>query len=282
VKQLRIRAFALATLLLSAACADITSAPPSVQAPVEGTVSHQKLLGTVTCRVDVAAQATRCGEPVAPGGPRQTRVLLNSFFTVLTSNQFTNNGQTTFFNAVRNDLGQSIGTNTGLDVDTVYAFISGISVTGGSGTVTVNNADGTATFTASNQPFWKWRQTIEPGDDTGTSVWTFNVPNTVTSWTYTVGLSAPIAHPDGWVEISGDDQIQYGQYELLTATVYDWTGALDTTDSVTWAGTDQSGWIYVSQYDSRTGHVVGVRRGSAQVTASFGMATPKTIPVEVY
>ncbi len=281
MKKLRIPLLALATLLLAAACDQIPSGSSDGREPV-ASIRHQKLLGTVTCRVDAVAGTTRCGDPSPTGGANQTRVLLNGFFTVLTSQQFSNNGQTTFFNTIRNDLGQTIGTNTGLDVDTIYAFISGIQVTGGSGTVTVANADGAATFTAANQPFWKWRQTIEPGYSTPTSVWTFNVPGTVTSWTYTVGLSAPIAHPDGWVEVSGNTQIQYGQYQLYTATVYDWTGALDTTDDVTWTGTDGTGWIYVSQYDSRTGHVVGVRRGGAQVTASFGMATPRTVNVTVY
>jgi hypothetical protein len=283
VKQLHTRAFALAALLLSAACADITSAPPAVDATVDGAASNQKLLGTVTCRVDVAAQATRCGAPVPAGGGAEARVLLNSFFYVQTSASFTNNGVATFFNKIYNDLGQDIGTQNGITADTIFAFITNISVTGGSGTVTPNNHDGTRTFTASNQPYWRWVEIVAPYTATpSTSTWTFNVPNTVTSWTYTVGLSAPIAHPDGWVEISGNTQIQHGQYQLLTATVKDWTGELDTTDQVTWTGTNVSGQIYVSPYDDRTGHVLGVRTGTAEVTASFGTATPKTIGVNVY
>lgn len=280
MKHLHTRAVALAALLLSAACADITSPPPSARTPDAG--AHRKLIGTVTCTVDVASQTTQCGDPASAGDHNNVRVTLNSFFTLVTSTQFTNNGQTTFFNTIRNDLGQSIGTNTGLDVDTIYAFISNITVTGGSGTVTVNNPDGTATFTAANQPFWKWRQTIDPGNSTPTGVWTFNVPSTVTSWTYTLGLSAPIAHPNGWVDISGNYQIQHGQYQLLTATVYDWTGQLDTTGQVTWSGTNVSGQIYVSPYDDRTGHILGVRTGTAEVTASFGSATSRTVGVNVY
>lgn len=276
-----LQAFALATLLLAVACDHVPSAPEARTPTAVSTAGHT-LLGTVTCHVDAVAGTTRCGDAAPAGGADRTRVLLNSFFTVITNSSFTSGGQKTFFNEIRNDLGQAIGTNTGLDVDTIYAFISAITVTGGSGTVTVANADGTATFTAANQPFWKWRQTIEPGNTTGTTVWTFNVPGTVTAWSYTVGLSAPIAHPNGWVEISGNPQIQYGQYQLLTATVYDWTGEVDDTDYVTWSGTNVSGQIYVSQWDDRTGHVLGVRTGTAEVTASFGSATPRTIGVNVY
>jgi hypothetical protein len=282
VNHPRFRAFALAALVLAAACDDIGSGPSEVQPPAIG-AKHQKLLGSVTCRVDVAAQTTKCAPAADDGGANQARILLNSWFTVQTSGSFTNNGVATFFNTIRNDLGQSIGTNNGINADTIYAFLTAITTTGGSGTVTAANADGTFNFTAPNQPFWKWRQLVEPGDNTATSTWTFNVPNTVTSWTYTVNLSAPIAHPDGWIEISGNTQIQRGQYQLLTATVYDWTGEVDETDdNVAWSGINGSGQIYVTPWDERTGHILGLREGTAEVAASFGLATPDTIGVEVY
>jgi hypothetical protein len=283
VNHPQLRAFALAALVLAAACDDMGSGPSDAQPPVIGAAKHHKLLGSVTCRVDVATQATKCAPAAAAGGANETRILLNSWFTVQTSGSFTNNGVATFFNTIRNDLGQSIGTNNGINADTIYAFLTSIQTTGGSGTVTAANADGTFNFTAPNQPFWKWRQIVEPGDNTATSTWTFNVPSTVTSWTYTVNLSAPIAHPDGWIEISGTTLIQRGQYQLLTATVYDWTGEVDETDdNVAWTGTNVSGQIYVTPWDERTGHILGLREGTAEVTASFGLATPDTIGVEVY
>lgn len=281
--HLRTRAIALAALVLAAACDDIGSGPSEVQTPLARASSHHKLLGSVTCRVDVAAQATKCAPAAESGGENQARVLLNAFFTVQTSGSFTSGGQKTFFNTIRNDLGQSIGTNNGITADTIYAFLTAITTTGGSGTVTVANADGTFNFTAPNQPFWKWRQIVDPGNSTSTSTWVFNVPSTVTSWTYTVNLSAPIAHPDGWIEISGNTSIARGNYQLLTATVYDWTGEEDLTDdNVTWSGTNVSGQIYVSPWDERTGHILGLREGTAEVTASFYNATPKTIGVNVY
>lgn len=278
----RFRAFALAALVLAAACDDIGSGPSEVRPPATG-AKHQKLLGSVTCRVDVATQTTKCAPAADDGGANHARILLNSWFTVQTSGSFTSNGVATFFNTIRNDLGQSIGTNNGINADTIYAFLTAITTTGGSGTVTAANADGTFNFTAPNQPFWKWRQIVEPGDNTATSTWTFNVPSTVTSWTYTVNLSAPIAHPNGWIEITGNTMIQRGQYQLLTATVYDWTGEVDETDdNVTWSGTNVSGQIYVSPWDERTGHILGLLEGTAEVTASFGLETPDTIGVEVY
>jgi hypothetical protein len=156
-------------------------------------------------------------------------------------------------------------------------------VTGGTGTVSAYNHTGTGTFTASNQPYWLYDEIVsENGGQTSTLIWQFSVPGTVTAWNYTVGVSAPIAHPNGWVDVTGNTMIPHGNTRQHTAVVYDWTGAVDNTGVVSWSATDVSGSAYASPWDDREGTILGVRVGTAEITASKGSATPHTYGVEVY
>jgi hypothetical protein len=280
----RFQALALAVLLLAAACDDATTGAPAREPDVARVGPGEVLLGTVTCYVDVAAESTRCGEPAGRGGASQTRVALSSTqFSLITGVSFTSGGIANFFNKIQNNLGQEIGTHNGINSDSIRAFVTAINVTGGSGTVTANNPTGTGTFTAPNQPYWLYSEIVAPngGQTATTLIWKFNVPGTVTAWNYTVGVSAPIAHPNGWVEVTGDDQIPHGQTRTHTATVYDWTGAVDNTGTVAWDTVGVSGSVYAGVWDSRTALILGVRPGTAEVTASKGSATPHTYGVEV-
>jgi hypothetical protein len=145
-----------------------------------------------------------------------------------------------------------------------------------------NNHTGTATFTASNQAYWEYREIVSPGNQSSTVTWIFNVPTTVTAWNYTIGVSAPLQHPNGWIDVSGDTQIPHGLGKEHTAVVRTWTGAVDNSGSVSWTSTDEGGYVYVSSLDERVGYVLGVRLGYATVTASKGSATPRTRTVYVY
>ncbi len=281
----RIQSLAVTLLLAAAAACDSATGPApgarEAQPPAE---SHDKLLGTVTCYVDAVAGTSRCGELTPAGGARATRVTLTTSHFTLMGTGFYNGGtqQHTFFNQIRNDIGQEIGTHNGMATDSIRAFVTAINVTGGSGTITPANHTGTATFTAANQPYWEYREIVAPGDQSTSVTWIFNVPSTVTAWNYTIGVSAPIAHPNGWVDVSGDTQIPRSGTRDHTAVVYTWTGAVDNSGSVSWSSTDEGGYAYVSPTDERVALVLGVRLGYATVTASKGSATPRTRTVYVY
>ena len=284
----RIQALAIAALLAAAAACDSATAPgahpdPSAD-PQAGASLQRRLLGTVTCYVDAVAGTTRCGEMASVGGARATRVTLNTSQFGLVGTGFYNSGtqQHTFFNQIRNDIGQAIGTHNGMATDSIRAFVTAINVTGGSGTITPSNHTGTATFTAANQPYWEYREIVAPGDQSTSVTWIFNVPSTVTAWNYTIGVSAPIAHPNGWIDVSGDTQIPHSGTRDHTAVVHTWTGAVDNSGYVSWSSTDEGGYAYVSPTDERVATVLGVRLGYATVTASKGSATPRTRTVYVY
>ncbi|MFL5383420.1 MAG: hypothetical protein ACJ8GN_12955 [Longimicrobiaceae bacterium] len=286
MKSRRIHALAVVTLLAaSAACDSATGPAADPTARPEAIAEHHKLLGTITCHVDEVAGTTRCGELASASGARATRVILNtSHFTLVTVGSFYNGGtqQHTFFNQIRNDIGQAIGTHNGFTTDSIRAFVTAINVTGGSGSITANNPTGTATFTAANQPYWEYREIVAPSDQSSSVTWIFNVPSTVTAWSYTIGVSAPIQHPNGWIDVSGDTQIPHSGAREHTAVVHTWTGAVDNSGSVSWSSTDEGGYVSVSSLDERVGYVLGVRLGYATVTASKGSATPRTRTVEVY
>jgi hypothetical protein len=281
----RLHALALAALLSTAACGDIPTDAPDAQAVIPDAGADRTLLGSVTCHVDVASRTEKCGDLARPRGPSLTRVIYGgTYFTLVVGAAWHDSGlqRDNKFIQIQNNLGQDIGTHNGIQSDSIRAFLTNIATTGGTGVVSANNHTGTGTFTASNQPYWEYREIVSAnGGQSGTLQWVFNVPNTVTSWTYTVALSAPIAHPNGWVDVTGNDQIPHSGTRQHTAVVYDWTGAVDNTGTVSWSSTDVSGSVYVSPWDQRVGTVLGVRIGTAEVTASKGSATPQTYGVTV-
>jgi hypothetical protein len=285
--RIRIQAIALPALLLAAACGDLStgSAPQRDAEPTAPQVT--RLLGTVTCHVDLVAHETKCGPAAASGtagGPKLTRVLLDtSHFTLNPGPQFRSGGLEYIFTTLINDIGQDIGTHNGINSDTIRAFVKSITVTGGFGAVSAYNHVGTGTFTAANQPYWEWHEIVNAGGGESTTLlWQFSAAGTVTSFTYDVGLSAPIAHPNGWVSVSGDDQVPLGGSRTHTATVKDWLGNVVSSGVVLWTATNVSGDVDVTVLNSRQARIDGVAVGTAEVTASKGFETPRTYGVTVF
>lgn len=285
MKTHRLHALAITALLAAAACDRVPTAASGPRAVVPE-AAGRKLLGTVTCRVDVVAQTQKCGDLVSAGGISQTRVIYGgTYFSLITGVSWHDSGaqRDNMFIKIQNNLGQAIGTHDGIFSDSIRVFVTNYAVTGGTGVVAPYNHKGTGTFTAANQAYWEYRELVDPnGGQSAEQLWQWSVPNTVTSWTYTVAVSAPIAHPNGWVSVTGDEQIQHSHAVDHVATVYDWTGGVVTSGWVTWSRVNVSGNVYLSTTDERTVHVLGVIVGTAEITASFGSATPAVYGVEVY
>lgn len=271
---------ALAALLLAAACGDVTA--PAPEARVEQPVPSKVMLGTITCHVDVVAQTSRCGGLVPQGGTSQNRFILDAaYWTLETGSQFNSGGLAYFFNEIQNDLGQSIGIENGVP-DSVFAFITNITTTGGSGTVTPANHDGMRGFTAPSQAYWAYDGEVSPGDDMFTRIWTFNLPGTVTSWTYTIGVQTVVMNPNGWIEVSGDTQIPNAGARQHTAVVHDWTGAVVSSGTVSWGTVSYGGSVSTVTNNSRQATFTGTGVGYVEVTASLGSYKPDVYAVEVY
>lgn len=119
--------------------------------------------------------------------------------------------------SVRNFLTQALGTTDGVAVDEdgirVF-FVSGPTVTAGSGEVSVKNADGTADFTGTAQPYFQYSQILKPGERSALKTWEWDVPETVEGFSFVVGVSAAVQDEDEvtpaphskWKQVSVGDQ----------------------------------------------------------------------------
>lgn len=160
----------------------------------------------MTCEVTVASGAMTCDSPslraspglalnVIAGGPQNRYVTLASTGTAYSA------GTQAFTSSVtvRNRMAQPIGTPDGTTVDpdgTRVFFSGGPTVTSGTGTVSVVG-DGTATFTASNQPYYQYSGVLTPGSTSSPKTWTFVVPNSVNAFNFRVMVSTKMPHEAG-------------------------------------------------------------------------------------
>jgi hypothetical protein len=273
--SLRSCAAALAVLAL-AACSEGSPTAARVRQPVSpgGTV-----IAELECTITVATQSMRCGQRRA-GGARGDIIAGSSYIQLSSRNVAYNagTGQFTFEVAMTNHVRQKIGTADGSTVAPTGIrsfFFSGPTVTGGTGSISVV-PDGFALFTATGQAFYEYDEIVSDNQQSSWHTWTFVMPPTVTSFSFTIQVSAPVQFPSGWVEISPASVDTYtGFLELVSATVYSQVGVAQP-DSVVWSSDDPSvaaiwipGLLSAQSAGTTTIHaisaVVPARTGSAPV-----------------
>ena len=261
-----------AALLAVAACTDRNPAaapePPSPRDPSAA---------VLRCDVDVRAGTLACrpmGARTAPGvsaailGGQGTNVRLASSGTSYDAGTAILRSDVT----VENLTGQALGTNDGTTAapEGVRVFFhSGPQVTGGTGTVTVANADGTAAFTGTDQPYFQYAAPLAPGATSEPKEWRFSVPGTVSTFAFTVYVAAPVRSEAGFVEmIPLAPSLVVGGTVGMGAIVRGVTGNELTGQPVAWASSNPS----VATVDS-AGVVTGVAVGTATITATSGGRT---------
>jgi Bacterial Ig domain len=184
--------------VLGVACHDhIPSAPHRVTGP-----SDQ----IVTCQANVGARTVSCGASGAPVGSATTSGFAADRIVggqntnlLLKSTNVSYDATAQIFQAdvtVQNLMTPTLGTADGNTVSGVKVFFhAGPNVASGSGTVTVANADGTDTFTGTNQPFFLYGEMLPTGIVSAAKTWQWAVPTTVGSFTFQVLVSAATAPP---------------------------------------------------------------------------------------
>ncbi len=180
------------------ACSERSVAGPSAVSPDPDRASGN-LVTSLLCTVQVADAQVSCGVPSTAADGSVSRDIIGgqNTFVKLTSSAVSYNGGTGLFQfdvTVQNLLVEAIGTADGVtpNVAGIRAFIhSGPVATGGSGVITVLNADSTGTFTATNQPFFRYTQLLVQNAVSTPKTWQFNIPNTVTSFVFSVYLDTP-------------------------------------------------------------------------------------------
>lgn len=180
----------MVALVLLGACTD----NPTAFAPEPDPAN---VLTALTCRVDVRSQTMAC-EPLAPttGASLEKRIVGGQdLYVKLRSSGTSYDGGAQIFQTsvtVQNLLGTQIGVVGGNPDSINVFFASGPTVTGGTGNASVFNPDGTGTFTAANQEFFYYAGILDPYEISAAKTWQFSVDNTVTTFTFTVFISAGV------------------------------------------------------------------------------------------
>lgn len=226
----RFSALFLASLLVTG-CRD-TLGPNQTPVPATEPPVKTNILARFDCVVDVSARETSCAVPVpsrTPGGP--ARAILGTPYVKLRSFNVSYDSVTSVFKAdinVQNLLPEVMGTPDGTTVTGTKVFYeSGPSVTGyvnpgDTGTVTVRNADGVATFTHPNQPFYLYNQILAPNETSPLKNWQWNIPRTVKTFAFVLLLSADLPSEARIPEFSPESIPSwfYSPDSLLTDTTY--------------------------------------------------------------
>jgi hypothetical protein len=145
--------------------------------------------GTLSCR---AARA--------PGDARGVLIGGQNVFLKLTSSNVSYNGGTGIFQfdvTVQNLMNEAIGTpdGTAADPDGIQVFFhSGPNVTNGTGTITVANADGTAAFTAANQPYFAYSEILAQNAVSSARTWKLQVTGSVNTFNFIVYVETDVQY----------------------------------------------------------------------------------------
>lgn len=252
-----------------AACADRT---PVARDPADPP-SPPPAVTRLACEVDVRAGTIDCGAP-APGGARGDLLVGGQDFYVKLRSANAAFSAPTFSADVslQNLLPQPMGTTDGTTpaASGVRIFFASQPVTtGGTGNVTVQNPDGTGTFTAAGQPYFQYPGILAPGATSAARTWQFQLDPGVTLFTFSVYVAAPLPRENGWVTIYNQyPTLGPGQRSFIQGTVYDGTGRQIENAPVTWASSDTT----VATVDT-AGTLTAVGFGSATIIATSGPRT---------
>jgi hypothetical protein len=253
----------LALALFAAACSDRS---PGVSTPQDKPIPRPVTLAAMQCAVTVSPASMTCrpdgalgGRAVIVGGQHTFVRLQNTAPTIDAGTRIVQTQMT-----VANLTGQPLGTRDGSTpaAEGVRVFFN----TGPTNGVDVVEPTGTATFTASGQPYYQWSKVIAKGNTSAAKTWKFHLPSGVDAFTFTVYVSAPVPHEHGWVDVTPDTvPVASGGSQQLWAAVRDVVGREIQGLPVTWSSSDTT----VAKVDT-TGLVTVKKAGIATITATSG------------
>ncbi|MDH3479917.1 MAG: Ig-like domain-containing protein [Gemmatimonadota bacterium] len=276
------RTLALTLVLLGAGACGDEPLPTDPTAPPDALALLPQV---IACRADVVAATVACERPTedpTPGLALAVTLGGQGIFVQLTSDNVSYDGSLVFQAdvTVQNLIGQALATTDGttVDPDGVRVFFhSGPTVPGGTGTVTVANADGTGTFTGTNQPYFQYDELLATGATSAAKTWEWAVQPSVTTFDFEVYVTGEVQHPNGWVETTpGAVVIGGGATQRLTSVVKDVIGREQAGETVTYASSNET----IAEVDA-SGLLSAMSDGSATITASSGTRAPAAVAVTV-
>jgi hypothetical protein len=175
--------------------------------------SDQQPLATREARIEPSPRAIQafectgsiagtvsCGRAGSIDGARGVLIGGQNVFLKLTSSNVSYNGGTGIFQfnvTVQNLMNEAIGTPDGTVADPQgiqVFFHSGPTVTSGSGTVTVANADGTGTFSGANQPYFTYSQILAQNAVSSAKTWQLQVTGSVNTFSFVVYVETDVQY----------------------------------------------------------------------------------------
>lgn len=177
----------LAAALLAAGCSD-TSLVGTLDGPL--TPVPSSALQAFGCTGSTSGTVSCSQASPSAGGGSGALIGGQNLYLKLTSSNVSYNSGTGIFSfdvTVQNLMNEAIGTPDGTTPDPQgiqVFFYSGPFATSGAGAVSVANADGTATFTTANQPFFAYTGILAPGATTASKNWQLSVPATVSTFEF--------------------------------------------------------------------------------------------------
>jgi DNA/RNA endonuclease G (NUC1) len=204
------------------ACSDGNiSGPRALPGPVAVPPSAVQALAC-TARLDL--RSVSCASPAAAGGVRATIVGGQHTNLDLTSSNVSYTAADSTFRfdvTIRNLLPEAIGTADGVNLDPEgirVFFAAGPTVTGGTGSASVLNADDQATFTGTNQPYFQYDTMLVTNQVSAPRQWQLHVDPSVTTFTFTLYVSTSLqpllvitelmANPGGAVQDSSGEYVE--------------------------------------------------------------------------
>lgn len=260
--------------LLVTTCDDYATETADQEETLAPPVAMQSVRSALSCRANVRSATLDCERPQGVGqsfGPSFLIVGGQGEFVQLASANPDYDGTTEVFSAdvtVQNLIAQPIGSSDGVNVTGVRVFFhTGPTVTQWTGptapTVTVANADGFATFTATDQLYHLYDEVLLPGEVSASKTWEWDVPPEATEFVFEVFVEGPVYFPSGWIEVAPyPTAVGVGSTVPLTATIKDVIGRT-VTGTVNWSSSADT----VATVNA-AGTVSGVAPGVADIVAS--------------
>jgi hypothetical protein len=257
---------ALPISLLAACSPDRTAGPTDGGVMVRGRL--------LECRADAAAETLSCAPPAGPSGAPGTGIFGDQGINIAMVSKrvkYTPGTQTLSADvAVENLMSGPIGTLDGSTAGSgVIVFVVSGPTADPGGIVTIDNADGDSTFTASGQPYYQYPGLLAPGAGTIEREWKFKFVPPATSFTFSVliwadtpaegavqnwvlvlGFGAPAAQ--GVHGFGADGQVLYGDsgevaYRVhgIWRSIYDPLAAPVVSSRSVFAHAPNDIWSYV-------------------------------------
>jgi hypothetical protein len=180
------------------ACSD--QQPVGVREPVAKAPPAQRALQVLDCTGSIQGGVS-C-KPASGSAGQAAGVLIGgqNQSVKLTSSNVSYDGDTEIYQfdvTVQNLMNEAIGTPDGtvLDPEGIQVFFNqGPTLTGGTGSVEVANADGVGTFNTGNQPFFAYNQILVKDQVSAAKTWQLSMPATVESFSFQLLVETDIQY----------------------------------------------------------------------------------------